>query len=322
MSNGVYAWSHGTGGVHFHRLAEPIRGVRLHGIKADTGNRLSDLIQEEYETIVVHMLHDPDASEAWEKLAAYQRNRMVFDCDDAMWDPDWRPFRNAYGKHALDRLLRNVMLAHVVTTPSERIAEYLGRFNPNVHVVPNTVPEALTRRRMRDRPRPTIGYQGSPSHVTDITPEFEFAIGRFMREFPDWVFKLWGADPKMAGPRTFVVPWQPSIAEYYKTLSMDIGLGPLRPSYFNSCKSSLRAIEYAALGIIPVLSDLDPYRGWIEHGVNGYLVRPGESWFEPLAALAADPDLRRMMAFNAWNSAASWTTEANVWRWTYAWSSV
>lgn len=322
MASGVYAWSHGTGGVHFHRLAEPIRGIRLHGYPAATGNRLTDAIQDEYETIIVHMLHDPDASEAWEKLAAYQRNRMVFDCDDAMWDPDWRPFRNAYGKGALDRLLRNVMLAHVVTTPSERIAEYLGRFNPNVYVVPNTVPESLLHRRPRARPRPIVGYQGSPSHVTDVTPEFEFAVSRFMREFPDWLFKVWGGDPQMRNARTIVVPWQRSLAEYYKTLSMDIGLGPLRNSYFNSCKSSLRAVEYMALGIVPVLSDLQPYRGWVEHGVNGILVPTGGSWYEPLEFLASAPEVRRAMGAAARLAAASWTTEANVWRWAEAWSSV
>src|ERR1041385_606051 len=135
-SPGVYAWSHGTGGVHFHRMAEPIRGARLHGIHADTGNLLSDAILSQFDTVVVHMLHDRAASGAWEKLAAYDRTRMVFDCDDAMWAPDWQPFRNAYDKSALDRLFRNVQIAHVITTPSEQIAEYLSRFNPNVHVVP------------------------------------------------------------------------------------------------------------------------------------------------------------------------------------------
>lgn len=296
----------------------------MHDIHADTGNRLSDAILDEFDTVLVHMLHDRDASEAWEKLAAHNRTRMVFDCDDAMWAPDWKPFKNAYDKSALDRLFRNIALAHVITTPSSRIAEDLSRFNPNVYVVPNTVPESLTKRTMRHRPRPVIGYQGSPSHVTDIDTGFRQDLGRFMAENRQWNLRIWGGDPSdesMDG-RISVVPWQPTMAEYYKTLSMDVGLGPLAPTYFNECKSSLRAVEYMALGIVPVLTDLRPYVGWVEHGVNGYLVRPGESWYGPLSLLARFPEVHREWSLNARDAAAAWTTEANAWRWVEAWNSV
>lgn len=296
----------------------------MHGIHADTGNRLSDSVLFEFDTVLVHMLHDRDASEGWEKLAAHNRTRMVFDCDDAMWSPDWGPFRNAYDKGALDRLFRNVQLAHVVTTPSEQIAEYLSRYNPNVYVVPNTVPEALTKRRMRNRPRPVVGYQGSPSHVTDIDAGFTRDLGRFMLENKEWDIRVWGGDPSMESPdgRISVVPWQPTLAEYYKTLSMDIGLGPLAPTYFNECKSSLRAVEYMALGIVPVLTDLKPYRGWVEHGVTGYLVRPGESWYAPLTWLAREPAVRRSFSAAGQATATQWTTERNAYRWVEAWNSV
>ena len=122
--------------------------------------------------------------------------------------------------------------------------------------------------------------------------------------------------------RVSVVPWQPTIAEYYKTLSMDIGLGPLAPTYFNECKSSLRAVEFMALGIVPVLTDLQPYRGWVEHGVTGYLVRPGESWYAPLTWLAREPLVLRTLSMTARATATQWTTERNAFRWVDAWNSV
>lgn len=322
---GVYGWSHGTGGVHFHRMAEPIRVLAAGGGNVATGNRLDDAIAERFDTILVHMLHEPVASEAWRKLAINGQHRMVFDCDDAMWWPDWSPFAEAYTPEVLDQLFVNVKLAHVVTTPSKKIAEYLAQWNPNVWYVPNTVPQMLLKSRPRNRARPILGYQGSPSHVTDVDAAFEKDMAHFKRMHPDWKLKLWGADSQSVSvldDQTIVVPWEPDVRRYYRTLSMDIGMGPLAPSRFNECKSGLRAIEYAAAGIVAVLSESPAYEEWVMPGKTGFLIPPGERWFPVLDRLADAPELRETIAFDARLMATGWTTEYNVGNWVRAWDSV
>jgi hypothetical protein len=130
---GVYGWSTGTGGVHFFRVAEPLRVAHQGGIRVGWGQRLDDAICEAFDTVLVHMLWDERNSEAWEQLAAGGHHRLVLDIDDWMWEPDWEPFRKHYTPTVLDRVYRNVKLAHVITTPSPRIADHLSRYNPNVH---------------------------------------------------------------------------------------------------------------------------------------------------------------------------------------------
>lgn len=323
---GIYGWSTGTGGVHFHRMAEPLRVAATAGITTATGQRLDSEICERHDTILVHMLWDKRNSRAWEQLAAKGAHRLVFDIDDVMWAPDWKPFAEHYTPDVLARVWRNIGLAHVVTTPSEVIAEHISRYNPNVQFVPNTVPEYLTRLMPERGSRPVVGYQGSASHDTDFSAQFLKGLDRFLVEFDDWRFHLWGKRPHevSAWPTRvdYLAPWQDSLKKYYMSLRMDIGLGPLKRSPFNDGKSALRAIEYAALGIVAVLSDEPPYRGWVEPEITGMLIKPGESWYDVLRAIADDPVWHGSMGQEARRRAVAWTTEANLHRWVDAWNSI
>lgn len=329
---GIYGWSTGKGGVHFYRMAEPLRVSSMAGIPTGVGNRLDDEVCERHDTILTHMLWDERNSEAWEKLAANGQHRMVFDIDDVMWAPDWEPFAKHYTPGVLARVWRNISLAHVVTTPSPFIAEYVSQFNKNVWVVPNTVPGYLTEILMPPRPYPAtpdgirhlVGYQGSPSHQHDFPAWLMRELVQFAEGEPEWGLHFWGPDKIDGWPRHLVgnTRWKDTLLDYYLSLSMDIGIGPLKGSVFNSGKSSLRAVEYAALGIPAILSAGPAYDGWVEHGVTGFLVEPGESWLPYLREIARNPLLRKRMGSDARERAKGWTSEANIGRWVDAWNSV
>jgi glycosyltransferase involved in cell wall biosynthesis len=320
---GVYGWTPGKGGVHHHRIAEPLRVLASHGVTASHGVQLDDEILSTVDTVLVHTLHDERNSYAWELLAKADSHRLVIDIDDWMWRPDWQPFREHYRPEVLDRMFRNVEISHIVTTPSPVIAEYLTRLNANVHVVPNTVPDWLTRWPMPQRPMPIVGYQGSSSHIRDWPPSQQRALGRFLVDHPDWGVHIYGATGEVEGPpgRTWATGWFASVSDYYRALSMDVGIGPLADTPFNRAKSSLRAVEYAALGVVAVLPDLPPYRGWVEDGVTGRLVRTHQTMRGVLNEVAADDDHRQAMASAARERALQWTTEASIQEWVRAWAS-
>ncbi len=320
---GVYGWSTGTGGVHYHRIAEPLRVLASHGITAFTGTELGDAQLCQVDTVLTDKLHDEQATKAWHELADRDSHRLVLDVDDVMWQPDHGPFQRHYTPDVLARLWSNVERAHVVTTPTAVIAEHLARHNRNVHVVPNTVPSWLTSWQMPHRERPTIGYQGSPSHLRDWTGPVRRQFLQFLLEHQDWGIHFYGLEPGEWATVTHALHtrWQPPGPTYYASLSMDVGVGPLRDTPFNRGKSALRAIEYAALGIVAVLPDLEPYRGWVEDGVTGRLIGRGQTLRGVLREVAADPGARILMARTARERAAFWTTEAQINRWVDAWAS-
>lgn len=319
----MYAWCPDLNGPNRFRVVEPCRVFADHGGRVALGPMLDNAIAERCDTVLVHGLHDERNSEAWADLAAAGGHRLIMDIDDLMWIPDHSPFARHYDPANLDRLRANMNRAHVVTTTTDELAQRIRDWtgHPNIHVVPNTVPQWLTEHVMPRRDHPTVGWQGSPSHIPDLASTGR-ALAKFASDCPDWRIRLYGvqalSDPH---PAFELVEWMP-LDDYWRTASFDVGIGPLRDTPFNRAKSALRAVEYAALGIVAVLPDLPTYRGWVEDGVTGILVQSNRTLRGELRSLAKSAVTRIRMAAAARRRAAHWTTEANIGRWVAAWNSV
>lgn len=109
----------------------------------------------------------------------------------------------------------------------------------------------------------------------------------------------------MAPGRGDVLPY-PRLPHCYRTL---------RPHVFNQSKSWIKALEAAALGIPIVASDLLPYRGFIDHGVTGFLVKRDHEWGQYLRALVEDEAMRLEMGKAAREKAVDYTIEKNYTVW-------
>jgi len=315
--------------VHFHRIAEPLRVVSEAGHTAFTGPVLDDKILSTVDTVLAHMIHADEDSEAWLNLAALGSHRLVLDVDDAMWAPDWGVFQDYWTPARLKSLYRNVGVAHVITTPSPRIAAHLAQFNPNVWVVPNTVPAWALNIERAERDWPAVGYQGSPSHGADWTQADQRAIERWLQDRPDWHLSLHGSHAgKLDGhPRVHAFGWTSDHRVHYQQLAdnVDIGIGPLLDTEFNRCKSSLRHIEYAALGIVSLLPEVQPYHQSSPGGLVPYFtgwLTSGDLYGDLMQATGYGPTALASVGRNARNWAAEHTTETQITKWTQAWMSV
>jgi GT2 family glycosyltransferase/glycosyltransferase involved in cell wall biosynthesis len=73
-----------------------------------------------------------------------------------------------------------------------------------------------------------------------------------------------------------------------------IGLIPLLDTSFNRCKSSIKAMEYAALGMTSLASDMPVFRGSIADGPAGDLVaNDHQAWYRALSWLVRNRTLRQ-----------------------------
>ena len=321
-TTGVYGWLFGDhrGSVSYFRVMEPLRMVAT-VTDCFHGWNLTPAELERCDTIIAHGLHNEQATETWQWVAQRGTHRLILDVDDAVWAPDYAPMKLGWSRENLERLYDNVRAAHVVTTPSGVIADHLCRINPNVWVVPNTVPAWLCDWEMPARDAPTIGFQGSDSHMVDWTSSQQKHVAKFLNSHPQWKIHTWGSH-KVDGPRARNTPWNASTVDYWKTLSMDIGLGPLRDTLFNRAKSDLRAREYLALGIVPVLPHLRPYYGSYVDGQHGRFVYPHQTLSRVLDQVANDPDwMASMSAAGRELARQEFTTEGNLGRIVEAWTS-
>jgi glycosyltransferase involved in cell wall biosynthesis len=268
----------------------------------------------------------------WRRWGSTPWRRTVYENDDDVFSitPENSAAYEAHkeGTEVREAVLRYCTTANLVTTTSphlgDRFREMLGSRVP-VEVLPNYVPGWVL-----DVPRDTpdrrlrIGWAGGGSHARDIhtaTP----SVRRFMKRFPEWDLYVNGVDYrdkfKCPPDRSFHVPWihvtdEPEV--YYRAIDFDIGICPLLSTQFSRSKSWVKALEYFSRGIPVVASDVEPYRRFIDHGVNGFLCRTDHEWLKYLSLLGSDEELRVTMGEAAKAKARENTIETHYAEWVNA----
>ena len=169
-----------------------------------------------------------------------------------------------------------------------------------------------------DRPqrdRLTVCWAGGATHLQDLVM-LQRPIGQ-LTEVVDFDFHLLGIDfgPMFPGQPTRFTDWQPDVWDYYAAIDGDVGLIPLADTTFNASRSYIKALEYAALGIPVVASDVPAYRDFVLDGVTGFLVRTPDEWVARTRELLCDKDLRQEMGAKAKALAAGRTIQGNWPRW-------
>jgi GT2 family glycosyltransferase/glycosyltransferase involved in cell wall biosynthesis len=210
---------------------------------------------------------------------------LVFDLDDDLVNvppshPDAKALRP---RAAIVEAMLDVADAVWVSTPA--LAASIAPLRPDAQVIENALDERLWKVAEPDGPvydEPVrILAMGTPSHQADfdlILP----ALTRLKREYgnmvvidvlgmtaaavPDGLNRI---GPSIHGYRSYpaFVDWLCSVRPQWH-----IGLAPLLDTPFNRCKSSLKALDYAALGAAVLASDVPVYQESLADGPAGELV--------------------------------------------------
>ena len=328
----IYGLAPVSGACHWYRIREPLRGLAGIGHTTAWGELFDETIVARHDTILTHILHGEQESQAWEYLDEAGQHRLIYDIDDNVWAYDPTTNHGQYwNAERLAQVETNIRRAHLVTTPSPvlaRIIQFERGLNANVAVLGNYVPSWLLGLGISRPEVFTIGYQGAPQkiHQSDLD-EIQEELFLFLTRFSDARLVFYGQPkvPEGAGSladRITAVPWTPDVPAYYRSLyGMTVGLGPLRPSPFTDAKSGIRAVEYAALGMPGVFSDVAAYRPVVTNNETGYLIRDPHDWRAVLSKLYRRPELVTSVGHKARVRAQAWTTEQNAWRFEQAYQS-
>ena len=247
------------------------------------------------------------------KKAKKHKIKIIYESDDDFLDIN--PANPAYN-YILGNFDNILKLANnsdqiVVSTP-----ELKNRFNKldikNVEVIKNYhVNDSLPIRPFTFRGNDfiKIGYFGTLTHENDIELIHNVILRLkdiFSKKGVTVLFEIAGASIDETSDWFSVrkIPYYPmSLHTFYDWLSKnsdwDIGIIPLVNTEFNKCKSELKYIEFSALGIPVVASDMNVYNEAIKNGVNGFLANNEDEWVDKLSVLIEDPILRNGMVNNA-----------------------
>jgi glycosyltransferase involved in cell wall biosynthesis len=111
-------------------------------------------------------------------------------------------------------------------------------------------------------------------------------------DLPSWVNRI--------GMTVHATSSYPGFVNWITQQHWDIGIAPLADTPFNRCKSAIKALDYAAIGLPMLASDRTVYRDTLADGPGGWLLPDNENaWFVALARLVRDAGLRRRLSDGA-----------------------
>ncbi|NSL24027.1 glycosyltransferase [Agrobacterium tumefaciens] len=211
-----------------------------------------------------------------ELLNAFDRNgiRYMVDLDDDLFDvPEAKDPQGTYAAYApsLGRLLSKAKLVTVSTAP---LRKSVNSYNRNVVVIPNS----LSGRLWRTPPIPRLPdgairalYMGTPTHHDDLMMIMA-ALEATAASHPDFRLTIIGGTKEnILHPER--LPWlshivvPPDRKEYdvfvpwlrQQAGRCDFAIAPLQDIKFNDGKSPLKVLDYAALGLPILASDVSVY---------------------------------------------------------------
>jgi len=225
--------------------------------------------------------------------------KVIYDIDDGLFLKE--PF-------IINNLIR---LSDLVIVGGHGLFNYAKKYNENVALIPTSVDlKKYSPVAFRKCDHVRLGFVGSPS-TTNYLRLLLNPLGELAKHYDFEVRVI--SSPSYAGYKPFnhlfksfekrgvkvkLIPWSAQ-GEFHELRNIDIGLAPLFNGEWEKYKGGFKVINYMAAGIPPVASDVGEHKHIVQDGVNGFLCKNDQEWFEKLRKLIEDENLRENMGANA-----------------------
>ena len=247
------------------------------------------------------------------KKAKMHNIKVIYETDDDFLDINPANPSYNYILGNFDNISKLVNNVDQITVSTNELKTRFDKLNiDNVEVIRNYYVNsclALKPFTFRGNNIIKIGYFGTLTHQNDLELIHNVILRLkdiFSKKGITVIFEIAGAsiDETSEWFNVAKIPYYPmSLPTFYDWLgkhsNWDIGIIPLVNTEFNKCKSELKYIEFSALGIPVVASDMNVYNEVIEDGVTGFLANTEDEWVNKLSLLIEDPILRNGMVNNA-----------------------
>lgn len=263
--------------------------------------RVRDLFRlRRYDGAYIFLWVTPFGPPFFEWLYATVVKRFVYDIDDMVFlghSSEANRFIQALkGRRKMIYLMKSADEV-IVCTPA--LEDFAKRYNPRTTDISSTID---TNRYLPVNPytnnrRLTLGWSGSHSTakylhlLDDVLLELAGELDYRLKVIGDPTFSVEGVD-------VHAQAWNEA-TEVRDLQEIDIGLYPLPDETWVQGKSGLKALQYMALGIPPVATNIGANGRIIRDGENGLLVDDPASWKRAILRLARSPEEREVLGREA-----------------------
>ena len=341
----VLASNADNGGCGFYRVIAPVTVLKHSGLDVvldpeastikvvrDSNKRIVDIEPLDVDLVVLQRPLFADSNELIPILQS-KGIAVVVEIDDDFWSVDtrhqgfeaWLPKTSPEFNY--DFLTSSCKSADLVTVSTPSLARMVP--NDNTVVIRNCAP-GFYLEAQADRGdgwdwfegHTVVGWTGNPgTHAGDLEvmgDALRRAVlasnARFLAIGDELTTKICGFEDGESA-------WSPwvDLKNYPQAVkALDVGIVPLRRSTFNECKSYLKGLEYAALGVAFVATPTSEYRMLNSFGV-GDLAEYRHDWYKKLKRVIVNEKYRAEMVERGIEFAKAHTYEKQAWRWAEAW---
>lgn len=266
---------------------------KVRAVIANMNRRRDDLASlDEYDCAYVFREAALLGPPWFERKLARAGMPMVFDFDDAVFVA-YRSPSNGYLSYLKfpQKTAEICRLSSHVMAGNQYLADYAGKYNRNVTVIPTTID--THRYKMLERaPSETLTIGWSGSHSTAQHLDTVRGVLVELAKTERFKVRVIGApEYKIDGVDVESVEWR-SATEVDDLRPIDIGIMPLPDDQWSRGKCGLKALQYMALGIPTICSPVGVNTTIIRDGVNGMLAGTNDEWVAKLRTLIHSPELR------------------------------
>jgi glycosyltransferase involved in cell wall biosynthesis len=238
-------------------------------------------------------------------LAKVMHKKIIYDFDDAIWLPNQSEVNRGMVKHLKyhSKVDKICSWAYKVSVGNNFLAEYASRFNNNVVIIPTTIDtENLHNPDIYPKTKntlPIIGWTGTHSTLRQLDI-LRPVLDELIREIPFEFHIICDEFPKETRDYIRHIHWNKG-SEIEDLLQFDIGVMPLYNNEWEKGKCGFKLLQYMALEIPSIASDVGVNSEIINHPDLGMLIYhnyPGE-WNLAFRQLLSDSKLRKEMGMNA-----------------------
>jgi glycosyltransferase involved in cell wall biosynthesis len=255
--------------------------------------RLGDLLRlRKYDFVFIHREAAPfgPAIFEWIIMRLFSK-KTIYDFDDAIWIPN-----ASESNSTLTRLFKNFSnvkkicrWANKVSVGNEFLRDYALQFNKNVVINPTTIDTDLHHNTTTDHGNSKFVFGWTGSHSTIHYLDMLVPVFKRLEETEDFeLHVICDTPPKFKLKSLKYIPWKKQ-TEVDDLLNFNVGLMPLPEDIWSKGKCGFKALQYMALGIPAVVSNVGVNAKIVDHEINGCICTSAEEWFHCLQKLINDP---------------------------------
>ena len=266
-------------------------GMTLWGL----ARRLWDLVRApSYDAVFIYREASPLNLYTVEAALLAVSRYSLYDFDDSIWIPTTSEANRRFEfLKSGDKIPRIIARADRTLVANPYLEAYAKEAGGRVQIMPTTIDATPYDHVIEYRTTPplTVGWTGSNTTLKYLAA----SIPVLERVFDRAPFKLRVIAGSELTLQTKIpvelVHWS-SEREVADLLSMDVGINPMPVEPWTRGKSSLKVMQYMALGIPSVCVRYEFSEGFIRDGENGLLAETDGEWEEAILRLLTDPALR------------------------------